>query len=118
MSRPPRPRHFDLSDPESADTNGLEMHKKKAGRIPEGDIRCLEQVQELLYAQDCWSVLVIFQAMDAGSRDPRPSCRESIVKAARNAFQQPTRGALDHDLSWRAAIGLPSRGRIAILNRS
>jgi PPK2 family polyphosphate:nucleotide phosphotransferase len=115
------PRHFRLTDHDPADTNGLEMGKEKAERILEQDIVRLEQLQELLYAQNRWSVLVIFQAMDAAGKD---SAIKHVMSGINpqgcevHAFKQPTPEELDHDFLWRAAMRLPPRGRIGIFNRS
>jgi PPK2 family polyphosphate:nucleotide phosphotransferase len=115
------PRHFRLSDHDPADTNGLEMDKEKAKAILAQDIVRLEQLQELLYAQDRWAVLLIFQAMDAAGKD---SAIKHVMSGINpqgcevHAFKQPTPEDLDHDFLWRAATRLPERGRIGIFNRS
>jgi PPK2 family polyphosphate:nucleotide phosphotransferase len=81
----------------------------------------LADFQERLYAQDRWSLLLIFQGMDASGKD-------SAIKAIFDgvnpqgcevyAFKQPTSHELDHDFLWRCMIALPERGRIGIFNRS
>ena len=81
----------------------------------------LADFQERLYAQDRWSLLLIFQGMDASGKD-------SAIKAIFDgvnpqgcevyAFKQPTSHELDHDFMWRCMIALPERGRIGIFNRS
>jgi PPK2 family polyphosphate:nucleotide phosphotransferase len=115
------PRHFRLNDHDPADTNDLEMDKERAGAILAQDIVRLEQLQELLYAQDRWAVLVIFQAMDAAGKD---SAIKHVMSGINpqgcevHAFKQPTPEDLDHDFLWRAATRLPGRGRIGIFNRS
>jgi PPK2 family polyphosphate:nucleotide phosphotransferase len=115
------PRHFRLADHDPADTSGLEMGKKEAQAILQEDIAHLAQLQELLYAQDRWGVLVILQAMDAAGKD---SAIKHVMSGVNpqgcevHAFKQPTREELKHDFLWRAALRLPPRGRIGIFNRS
>jgi PPK2 family polyphosphate:nucleotide phosphotransferase len=116
-----KPRHFLLSDHDPADTNDLEMDKEKAKGILAQDIVRLEHLQELLYAQSHWAVLVIFQAMDAAGKD---SAIKHVMSGINpqgcevHAFKQPSPEELDHDFLWRAAMRLPARGRIGIFNRS
>jgi PPK2 family polyphosphate:nucleotide phosphotransferase len=115
------PRHFRLKDHDPADTNDLVMDKEKAQTILAQDIVRLEQLQELLYAQSHWAVLVIFQAMDAAGKD---SAIKHVMSGINpqgcevHAFKQPSQEDLDHDFLWRAAMRLPARGRIGIFNRS
>jgi PPK2 family polyphosphate:nucleotide phosphotransferase len=114
-------RHFRLNDHDPADTNDLEMDKQNAQKILAQDIVRLEQLQELLYAQSHWAVLVIFQAMDAAGKD---SAIKHVMSGINpqgcevHAFKQPSQEDLDHDFLWRAAMRLPARGRIGIFNRS
>jgi polyphosphate kinase 2 (PPK2 family) len=83
-------------------------------RAPERSWRIvrLEQLQELLRAQDRWAVLVIFQAMDAAGKD---SAIKHVMSGINpqgcevHAFEQPTPEDLDHDFLWRAATRLPAR---------
>jgi PPK2 family polyphosphate:nucleotide phosphotransferase len=81
----------------------------------------LSGFQEKLYAQDRWSLLVIFQGMDAAGKD---SAIKSIFEGVNpqgcevHAFKQPTSLELGHDFLWRSVIALPGRGRIGIFNRS
>jgi PPK2 family polyphosphate:nucleotide phosphotransferase len=115
------PRHFRLHDYDPTDTNDLEMDKEKTQTILAQDIVRLEQLQELLYAQSHWAVLVIFQAMDAAGKD---SAIKHVMSGVNpqgcevHAFKQPSQEDLDHDFLWRAAMRLPARGRIGIFNRS
>src|SRR6266576_1588973 len=73
------------------------------------------------YAQDRWSVLLIFQGMDASGKD---SAIKSIFEGVNpqgcdvHSFKQPTSHELDHDFLWRSTIALPQRGRIGIFNGS
>ncbi|AHY53593.1 hypothetical protein BJS_00973 [Bradyrhizobium japonicum SEMIA 5079] len=79
------------------------------------------EFQEKLYAQDRWSVLIVFQAMDAGGKD---SAIKAIFEGINpqgcevHAFKAPSTKELDHDFLWRHAIALPERGHIGIFNRS
>jgi PPK2 family polyphosphate:nucleotide phosphotransferase len=81
----------------------------------------LSDFQEKLYAQDRWSLLLIFQGMDAAGKD---SAIKAIFEGVNpqgcevTSFKQPTSHELDHDFLWRSAIALPERGRIGIFNRS
>ena len=88
----------------------------------EDGIERLSELQQKLYAEDRWSVLIVFQAMDAAGKD-------SVIKhvmtglnpqGVRGAFRsrQPSAEELDHDFLWRAGKRLPERGRIGIFNRS
>lgn len=84
-------------------------------------IEALTELQDMLYAQDRWSVLLIFQAMDAAGKD-------GTIRAVMTginpqgcqvyAFKPPNAEELDHDFLWRAQRDLPERGRIGIWNRS
>ncbi|WP_407155845.1 polyphosphate kinase 2 family protein [Bradyrhizobium sp. STM 3557] len=81
----------------------------------------LAHFQEKLYAQDRWSLLLIFQGMDASGKD---SAIKSVFEGVNpqgcevTSFKQPTSKELDHDFLWRSMIALPERGRIGIFNRS
>ncbi len=97
------------------------LDKQAAEEILEVNKRRLSDFQERLYAQDRWSVLLIFQGMDAAGKD-------SAIKAIFDgvnpqgcevySFKQPTSHELDHDFLWRCMVALPERGRIGIFNRS
>src|SRR5713101_8525745 len=95
--------------------------KDKAEKILEANLKRLKDFQEKLYAQDRWSLLLIFQGMDAAGKD---SAINSIFVGVNpqgcevHAFKQPSPAELDHDFMWRCMIALPSRGRIGIFNRS
>jgi len=78
-------------------------------------------LQDMLYAQDCWSVLLIFQAMDAAGKDGTIKHVMSGVNPQGcqvSSFKAPTSHDLDHDFLWRCVKELPERGRIGIFNRS
>jgi PPK2 family polyphosphate:nucleotide phosphotransferase len=84
-------------------------------------IELLVELQEKLYADDRWSVLIILQAMDAAGKD---SVVEHVMSGVNpqgvqvHSFKQPSAEELDHNFLWRAAQRLPERGRIGIFNRS
>jgi PPK2 family polyphosphate:nucleotide phosphotransferase len=81
----------------------------------------MSELQEKLYAQDHWGVLLIFQAMDAAGKD---SAIEHVMSGVNpqgcevTAFKQPSSEELDHDYLWRTTRALPPRGTIGIFNRS
>jgi len=84
-------------------------------------IEALAELQDMLYAQDRWSVLLIFQAMDAAGKDGAIKHVMSGVNPQGcqvYSFKAPTTEDLDHDYLWRCTKCLPERGRIGIFNRS
>jgi PPK2 family polyphosphate:nucleotide phosphotransferase len=97
------------------------IDKDKGEKILEAYRKRLNDFQERLYAQDRWSLLLIFQGMDASGKD---SAIKSIFDGVNpqgcevTSFKQPSTLELDHDFLWRSAIALPQRGRIGIFNRS
>jgi PPK2 family polyphosphate:nucleotide phosphotransferase len=115
------PDKFRLADYDPADTAGMEMDKEEAKRILEQDVKHLIDLQERLYANRRWAVLMIFQGMDAAGKDGAIKHVMSGVNPQGcevHAFKQPSDEELDHDFLWRAAVHLPRRGRIGIFNRS
>jgi PPK2 family polyphosphate:nucleotide phosphotransferase len=115
------PEKFRLGDFSPGDRGGLGLDKQSAQDLLAKDSRRLADLQERLYAQGRWAVLVILQGMDAAGKD-------SVIKHVMSginpqgcnvtAFKQPSAEELDHDFLWRAARALPERGRIGIFNRS
>ena len=114
-------RKFRFDDFDPADTAGLAIEGKEAkAELAEG-VEMLKDLQSMLYAQDRWSVLVIFQAMDAAGKDGTIKHVMSGVDPQGvevSSFKQPSEEELDHDYLWRCAKRLPERGRIGIFNRS
>jgi PPK2 family polyphosphate:nucleotide phosphotransferase len=116
-----KPDKFRLSDYDPADTCGLDIEKAEAKAMLVDGVERLAGLQEKLYAQDQWSVLAVFQAMDAAGKD---SAIKHVMSGVNpqgcqvHAFKQPSREELDHDFLWRIAKALPERGRIGIFNRS
>ena len=86
-----------------------------------GGVQLMSDLQERLYADDKWSVLLVFQAMDAAGKDGTIKHVMSGINPAGcqvTSFKQPSQLELDHDFLWRASLALPQRGRIGIFNRS
>ena len=113
-------KHFRLKDHDPGETRGIESGKESDELLERG-IRQMTELQEKLYAQDRWALLVMFQAMDAAGKD---SAIKHVMSGVNpqgcdvHAFKQPSTEELDHDFLWRAAKVLPRRGHIGIFNRS
>ncbi|WP_027547892.1 polyphosphate kinase 2 family protein [Bradyrhizobium sp. WSM2254] len=98
-----------------------DLDKEKAQEILDANKKRLIEFQEKLYAQDRWSLLIVFQAMDAAGKDSAiKAIFEGINPQGCNvqAFKAPSSKELDHDFLWRHVIALPERGHIGIFNRS
>ena len=110
-----RLKHFDPGD-----TCGLNLDKGDAAELLQRGIAWLAEEQEMLYAQDRWSLLLVFQAMDAAGKDSTiEHVMSGIPKGCQVfSFKQPSSEDLDHDFMWRYVRHLPERGRIGIFNRS
>ena len=114
-------KDFRLKDLDPGDTCGLKMDKGEAAELLQRGTVWLAEEQEMLYAQDRWSLLLIFQAMDAAGKDGTIKHVMSGVNPQGCqvfSFKEPSREDLDHDFMWRYAKSLPERGRIGIFNRS
>ena len=114
-------RGFRLKDYDPGDTAALEMEKTAAEALLKQGVVRLAEMQDKLYAQDRWSVLCIFQAMDAAGKDGAIKHVFSGVNPQGcqvHSFKVPTPMELDHDFLWRHSTALPERGRIGIHNRS
>ncbi len=113
---------FDLDDHPTHNPMGEKLDEKDEARtILDAGIRDLATLQEKLYAQDEWSVLLIFQAMDAAGKDSTIKHVMSGINPQGcqvSAFKRPSDEELDHDYMWRCLKRLPERGRIGIFNRS
>ncbi|HEX6738790.1 MAG TPA: polyphosphate kinase 2 family protein [Vicinamibacteria bacterium] len=111
---------FRLSERDPAATPGFTAKKDGKDRLESGISRLCE-LQEKLYAQDRWALLLIFQAMDAAGKD---STIEHVMSGINPqgcqvfSFKAPSNEELDHDFLWRTNRCLPERGRIGIFNRS
>src|SRR5262245_59292567 len=112
---------FNLKDFDPGDTCNLQLEKGEARDLLHRGTEWLAEEQEMLYAQDRWSLLLVFQAMDAAGKDGTIKHVMSGVNPQGCqvfSFKQPSREELDHDFLWRYAKRLPERGRIGIFNRS
>jgi len=114
-------KRFQLKDFDPRDTRGLKMDKSDAAELLQRGTEWLADEQDRLYAQDRWSLLLIFQAMDAAGKD---STIKHVMSGVNPqgcqvfSFKQPSQEDLDHDFLWRYVKRLPERGRIGIFNRS
>ena len=110
---------FHLRSHKTNEKGGID--KDKGEKVLEANRKRLSDFQERLYAQDRWSLLLIFQGMDAAGKD---SAIKSIFDGVNpqgcevHSFKQPSSLELDHDFMWRCMAALPRRGRIGIFNRS
>jgi PPK2 family polyphosphate:nucleotide phosphotransferase len=113
-------KHFRLKDFDPADTAHWNSKEHADEALQKGIARTAD-LQDKLYAQDTWSLLLIFQAMDAAGKD-------GIIKHVMTginpqgcqvySFKAPSERELQHDFLWRTTINLPERGHIGIFNRS
>lgn len=116
-----KPRHFKLADYDPAETFGLSTDIDDVESILTQGIAKLEEMQQRLYAQGQWGVLIVLQGMDAAGKD-------GIVKHVMSginpqgcevhSFKAPSAEELEHDFLWRTGKDVPARGRIGIFNRS
>jgi PPK2 family polyphosphate:nucleotide phosphotransferase len=114
-------KRFRLKDFDPGETCGLNLAKAEAADLLQRGTEWLSEEQEMLYAQDRWSLLLVFQAMDAAGKDGTIKHVMSGVNPQGCqvfSFKQPSPEDLDHDFMWRYAKSLPERGRIGIFNRS
>jgi PPK2 family polyphosphate:nucleotide phosphotransferase len=111
---------FHLKDHDPRNRAGIESDDE-ATALLQTDVGRLSNLQEKLYAQDRWGVVLIFQAMDAAGKDGAIKHVMSGVNpmgCTVHSFKAPSAEELDHDFLWRAAKALPERGRIGLFNRS
>jgi len=110
-----------LKNYDPGDTCGLKLEKGEASELLQQGTEWLAQEQDMLYAQDRWSLLLVFQAMDAAGKD---STIKHVMSGVNPqgcqvfSFKQPSQEDLSHDFLWRYYKSLPERGRIGIFNRS
>ena len=113
---------FRLKDIDPDDTGGLKSEDKPRAKEALGiGVEALATLQDMLYAQDRWAVLLIFQAMDGAGKDGAIKHVMSGVNPQGcqvASFKAPSAEDLDHDYLWRCQKHLPERGRIGIFNRS
>jgi PPK2 family polyphosphate:nucleotide phosphotransferase len=123
LAKPYRVEHggkFRLKDFDPADTGKIHS-KAQAKKLLEQGIASMAELQDKLYAQDRWALLLIFQGMDAAGKD-------GLVKHVMSgvnpqgcqvySFKQPSSEELNHDFLWRTMQRVPQRGQIGIFNRS
>jgi len=111
---------FRLKDWDPGDTNGFEDKEQAEALLAEG-VERLAKLQDKFYADNHWSLLLIFQAMDAAGKDGTIKHVMSGVNPQGcqvYSFKSPSAEDLDHDFLWRTTKCLPERGRIGIFNRS
>jgi len=98
-----------------------ELDKSAASALLRQGTEWLAEEQDMLYAQDRWSLLLVFQAMDAAGKD---STIKHVMSGVNPqgcqvfSFKQPSQEDLDHDFMWRYSRRMPERGKIGIFNRS
>jgi PPK2 family polyphosphate:nucleotide phosphotransferase len=117
-----RGKHFRLEDVDPGDTAGLKSEfKQEAQELLKEGVERLADLQNRLYAQNRWAVLLIFQAMDAAGKD---STIKHVMSGINPqgvqvfSFKAPSQEELDHDFMWRCHRSMPERGRIGVFNRS
>jgi PPK2 family polyphosphate:nucleotide phosphotransferase len=118
-----RLKHHDPADtgPFARDAGDEASDKSRAKRMLSDSVKWLAEQQDVLYAQDRWSVLLVFQAMDAAGKDGTIKHVTSGINpqgVSVTSFKQPSAEELDHDWMWRSWRALPPRGHIGIFNRS
>src|ERR1700734_714934 len=113
-------KHFRLKEFDPADTGRWDSVEEAKEQLQK-DIKRMEELQDKLYAQDRWSVLLIFQALDAAGKDGTIKHVMSGVNPEGcqvPSFKAPAETELQHDFLWRTTRHLPERGHIGIFNRS
>jgi PPK2 family polyphosphate:nucleotide phosphotransferase len=111
---------FKLKESDPGDTGKFKSDESAKDLLADG-VKQMARLQEKLYAQDKWAVLLIFQAMDAAGKDGTISHVMSGINPQGcevRSFKSPSAIELDHDFLWRSNLALPQRGRIGIFNRS
>ncbi len=116
-----KPDKFRIADHDPAECCGLAIDKDDAKELLKEGIKRLSTLQEQLWANNKWSVLIVLQAMDAAGKD---SLIEHVMSGVNpqgvdvDSFRQPSEEELSHNFLWRMGQRLPARGRIGIFNRS
>jgi PPK2 family polyphosphate:nucleotide phosphotransferase len=115
-------KNFRLKDIDPEDTGDFnKTDKERFGVALEEGILMLRELQERLYADDKWGILLIFQAMDAAGKDGAIKHVFSGINPQGcqvTSFKSPSSEELDHDFLWRCGKNLPERGKVGIFNRS
>ena len=125
MWRVPHGKSIELRDYDPGWAGDLKLPKAERKRFAEEvltqDVSALAEAQDRLYAADTWSILIIFQAMDAAGKD---STIKHVMSGVNPqgcqvySFKHPSAQELDHNFLWRYSRVVPERGRIGIFNRS
>jgi PPK2 family polyphosphate:nucleotide phosphotransferase len=113
------PDRFALKSVDCGDTRAID--KDAAQSVLADDVKRLSDLQQRLYAEDRWALLIVLQGMDAAGKDSVVAHVMSGVNpqgCAVHSFKAPSAEELDHDFLWRTTTRLPARGRIGIFNRS
>lgn len=114
-------KKIDLKKDYDPGFKGKWMHKKEAKETLEEGIQILAEMQDKLYAQNQYALLIVLQALDAAGKDSTIKHVMSGVNPQGvdvHSFKTPSGEELDHDYLWRNFKTLPARGRIGIFNRS
>ncbi len=117
---PPGGKHFDLRKIATDDTHGVK-DKAEAKEMLAERVKRLSEIQDILYADDRYGLLLIFQAMDAAGKDGTIKHVMSGINPQGCqvfSFKSPSSEDLDHDFMWRTQRCMPEQGRIGIFNRS
>ena len=113
--------NFRITDIDPADTCGIDIEKAEAKALLAEGVKRLSALQERLYADHTYAILIILQALDAAGKD---SVIKHVISGVNpqgcevHPFKVPSQLELDHDFLWRASLALPRRGHIGIFNRS
>ncbi|MCC6776330.1 MAG: polyphosphate kinase 2 family protein [Hyphomicrobiales bacterium] len=116
-----KPEDFRLADIDPADTDGFDFDKDEAKARLADDIKRLAKLQQRLYADGRWALLVVLQGMDASGKDGvigHVMTGLNPQGCSVHPFKAPSEEELAHDFLWRAGERVPERGRIGIFNRS
>jgi PPK2 family polyphosphate:nucleotide phosphotransferase len=114
-------KDFRLADIDPGDICGLDIAKAEAKALLADGVKKLSDLQERLYADHTYAILVVLQALDAAGKD---SATKHVMSGVNpqgcevHPFKAPSPLELDHDFLWRANLALPKRGHIGIFNRS
>lgn len=112
---------FRLKQFDPAETCGLDIEKEEARELLQAGVKRLHDLQERLYAERRWSILIVLQAIDTAGKDSTIKHVMSGVNPQGcivHSFKAPSLAELRHDFLWRANCKLPERGEIGIFNRS
>ena len=112
---------FRLADFDPDDTCGLDIDKGDAKEMLAAGVKRLAALQDRLWADDRWAILVILQGADTSGKDGVIKHVMSGVNPQGcevHSFKAPSEQEIDHDFLWRASVALPPRGKIGIFNRS